>query len=208
MEADRDRYVCDLLSRESMTWNRDRVDQLLPEVAELIYRIRPSTQMAEDTFCWHKSKSGSYSVKSGYYALMENQETSYVMPIPEGFNWKKHIWSLKTPEKLKLFLWKLCRGALPLASNLQTRGLAVDAKCPHCNEAETAIHIFFLCPFAKQVWDKAPLITVPEWTDIPSVCRLLSMTPMLVCLPPSGITIDIAPWILWNIWIARNMLVF
>lgn len=29
-----------------------------------------------------------------------------------------------------------------------------------------------------------------------------------ICLPPTGITTNILPWVCWNIWISRNLLIF
>ncbi|KAH0910434.1 hypothetical protein HID58_033755 [Brassica napus] len=41
------------------------VESVLPELAEEIYLVKPSLLKAEDAFCWLKTKTGDYSVKSG-----------------------------------------------------------------------------------------------------------------------------------------------
>nr|VDD36996.1 unnamed protein product [Brassica oleracea] len=46
---------------------------------------------------------------------------------------------------------------------LQRRGVTVEGLCPHCNEEETAIHLFFLCPYAKKAWEQAPPQSLQNW---------------------------------------------
>ncbi|KAF3493874.1 hypothetical protein DY000_02054921 [Brassica cretica] len=151
LEEDSALVVADLLNRDDASWNKEKVDLLFPEIAHIIYQIKPSRQQAEDSFLWQKTKSEEYSVKSGYYAIMEENETATNRaPTPVGFSWKQHIWTVKTSEKSKLFLWKLSCGALPLGVNLQSRGIACGEQCSHCNAPETALHLFFSCPFAQQ----------------------------------------------------------
>ncbi|XP_013623809.1 PREDICTED: uncharacterized protein LOC106329688 [Brassica oleracea var. oleracea] len=87
--------------------------------------------------------------------------------------------------KIKLFLWKTFHEALPVG------------------EALLARHI--------QVWNSAPVFPAIEisgsldlelknlWT---SLCSRKS-------LPPTGVVLGcLAPWIAWQLWVARNQLVF
>lgn len=71
LEEDSALVVADLLNRDDASWNKEKVDLLFPEIAHIIYQIKPSRQQAEDSFLWQKTKSEEYSVKSGYYAIME-----------------------------------------------------------------------------------------------------------------------------------------
>ncbi|XP_018460851.1 uncharacterized protein LOC108831839 [Raphanus sativus] len=96
-------------------------------------------------------------------------------------------------------------------SNLQKRGMVAVVNCIRCQATqatETEVHCFFTCPFAKEVWDLIPLTTAvllaaePNFKDIVVSFRKAS------CLPPSGITLNILPWILWAIWTSRNTLIF
>lgn len=110
---------------------------------------------------------------------------------------------------MKTFLWYVAQNALPLGINLQRRGVSIDANCPRCKQPETAIHTFFLFPFAKKVWDNIPRletvhIVVGE-TDFKDVIKRFQKT---TCLPPTRVTTQILPWICWMIWKARNLLVF
>ncbi|XP_009107743.1 uncharacterized protein LOC103833410 [Brassica rapa] len=179
-EASRDLFVSDLLIRGSDEWNHTMVESTHPTLVQDIYLIKPSIYMVEDTYVWLKTKTGSYSVKSGYYALREAAtDQRAIQPPHETFNWQKLVWKLPTSPKLKLFLWKLCRGALALGTNLQVRGIDTNGACPHCAEPETALHLFFLCPFARQAWDLPPLSSRPDFSTAVSLhdCFELIATP-------------------------------
>lgn len=143
-ECDQDMVVADLLSSDSSCWLKRKIDQVLPAYETQILRLVPSMMGAEDAYCWYGTKSGTYSVKSGYLALQEVQKAQVIAPPPnESFDWQKTVWTVDTSPKLKLFLWKLCRGALATGENLATRGIYVSTSCPHCGDTETALHLFF-----------------------------------------------------------------
>ena len=74
----------------------------------------------------------------------------------ETFDWVKDIWSSHCSPKMKVFTWSIIQRALPLGENLQSRGIQTQAMCIRCKEKETAKHIFFECPFAKEVWKRIP----------------------------------------------------
>ncbi|XP_018465291.2 uncharacterized protein LOC108836659 [Raphanus sativus] len=109
---------------------------------------------------------------------------------------------------MKLFVWSIIQKALPLGENLQQRGLLSGARCKRCNEVETAIHTFFRCPFAQEVWKRVPLNCVVHLATLESFTDVVVALKRTFCLPPTGITGTILPWICWVIWIARNQLVF
>lgn len=160
-------------------------------------------------YCWHKTRTGCYSVKSGYYALREESDrTQMQQPHITSFDWRKFIWHEETSPKLQLFLWKMARGALPLGDNLQHRDIPVPGLCPHCLEPETAIHLFFHCPLARQVWDLAPLRLPPDFLSSATLSNAFTMMSSLVCLLPTGISNSLSSWILWGLWTVWNLLIF
>nr|VDC60371.1 unnamed protein product [Brassica rapa] len=57
-ESGRDLFVSDLIEQGSGGWNHHMVEVTFPELASQIYLIKTSTCNAEDTFCWHKTKTG------------------------------------------------------------------------------------------------------------------------------------------------------
>ncbi|KAG2274084.1 hypothetical protein Bca52824_056639 [Brassica carinata] len=82
------------------------------------------------------------------------------------------------------------------------------ALCPRCKKVETAMHVFFQCPFAKEVWRFIPLkspIRIEEEADFKT---LMVKAREMICLPPTGIRAPVLPWICWYLWLTRNILIF
>ncbi|XP_018443429.2 uncharacterized protein LOC108815283 [Raphanus sativus] len=79
---------------------------------------------------------------------------------------------------------------------------------PRCKEVETAMHTFFLCPFAKEVWNHIPLKSPVHIAEDSDFKTTLVCFRQAICLPPSGIRFPILPWIVWTLWLARNKLIF
>ncbi|WZZ81989.1 hypothetical protein YC2023_102561 [Brassica napus] len=208
-ECDQGLVVADLLSLDSSHWIKSKVEEIFPDVAHHIMRIVPSSMGSEDSFIWCGTKSGSYSVKSGYLAIKEHQKSHRpTLTHEETLDWQQFVWSITSSPKLKLFLWKLCRGALPLGANLAARGLTAAKTCPHCGVEETALHLFFQCPFAVQVWMLAPLRAPFDSASCHSLEAGIQEASEVVCVLPTGIVGNLSSWICWFIWTTRNQLVF
>lgn len=201
-EAYLDLKVANLLTTD-LKWNMNIIEEILPQMLTEILRLQPSRGGSENSLIWQPLQSSKYSTRSCYYSVRS------VNAPQEEFNWINDIWSGSFSPKMKTFLWYVAQNALPLGINLQRRGVSIDANCPRCKQPETAIHTFFPFPFAKKVWDNIPRletvhIVVGE-TDFKDVIRRFRKT---ACLPPTGVTTQILPWICWMIWKARNLLVF
>jgi len=98
------------------------------------------------------TKTGEYSAKTGYLAANSRHNQTKVPPgLLAGFNWNKDIWNKQCSPKIKFFLWKAMKNALPVGENLKAREIKPDAVCPHCDGEETCLHTLFHCPFAQQV---------------------------------------------------------
>ncbi|KAL0011890.1 hypothetical protein SO802_006998 [Lithocarpus litseifolius] len=67
-------------------------------------------------------ESGKYSCKSGYRFLKmeEEEEGSEVAQNGDKVFWHS-IWGLQVPNKIKNFLWRACREAIPTKANLERR---------------------------------------------------------------------------------------
>lgn len=203
-EADLDLTVADLLT-DDMQWNTKRVKEILPLFEEQILRIQPSQAGTEDIIIWQPSSSGIYSTKSGY--SVASRARSHIIEA-ETFDWIKDVWSSHCSPKMKVFTWSIIQRALPLGDNLQNRGIKAQEKCIRCNELETTKHIFFECPFAKEVWKRIPIekeVIITSSMDFKDAVIAFGKS---ICLPPSGITSPILAWICWSLWIARNNQIF
>ncbi|CAA7032611.1 unnamed protein product [Microthlaspi erraticum] len=126
-----------------------------------------------------------------------------------GINWNKDVWNGKTSQKLKVYLWKLCSGALALGENLLNCGIESNATCNRCGELETRDHFLFHCDFAKRTWDLAPLANRQPFTNNQSFIEVLQRSKSWINLPPTGITGAWSfPWIAWSLWLNRNNQIF
>nr|POF08645.1 hypothetical protein CFP56_04766 [Quercus suber]POF09161.1 hypothetical protein CFP56_77768 [Quercus suber] len=101
-----------------------------PLEVDLILKIPHSSNYDEDKLVWPHTANGIYSVKSGYNFLAKEK----TLPLPVFSNqgdgqsvWKK-LWSLAVPNKVKPnkvknFLWRASREAIPMKKNLVARRL-------------------------------------------------------------------------------------
>ncbi|GLT47091.1 hypothetical protein SLA2020_208110 [Shorea laevis] len=65
----------------------------------------------------------------------------------------KHLWKLKIPPKIRVFLWRAILNALHCLDNLVRRGIAQEAVCPCCHLTdESLMHLLFYCPYVEPIW--------------------------------------------------------
>ncbi|XP_075655004.1 uncharacterized protein LOC142625194 [Castanea sativa] len=63
------------------------------------------------------------------------------------------LWTLRIPNKIKVFGWKACNDILPTKLNLTKRRIIDDVVCPICMRfPESAIHVLWECDVAQDVW--------------------------------------------------------
>ena len=157
-EGEELRMVSELIDAETHTWNRELIEAHFN--SEDIYRILsiPLSGVGVDGWAWIHNTHGRYTVKSGHHRAMtlwrmENGLTVNVSSTP----WK-YIWSARLPEKVKIWLWKACHGALAVKQRLLDRNVNVDVTCPVCQgDIETVMHLVTGCTFAKAVFQASPL---------------------------------------------------
>lgn len=101
------------------------------------------------------------------------------------------------------------RGALPVGSQLESRGANANVKCYHCGGAKIIDHLLLHYPFAQEVWELAPLNDTISSLTIPNIQASLIESTQMICLPPTSINEgSLLPWIAWSIWLARNQKIF
>lgn len=117
-----------------------KIMNLLPQEAQNILCIRPSKLGAEDSHILLSNKAGGkYSINTGYHiVLARNDLDSEELTTKPQIDWMKDIWLLPIPPKIRVFLWKIVKGALPLGGNLESRGLITNVQCAYCGMKETA----------------------------------------------------------------------
>lgn len=132
-------FVLDLMIEGSNMWDRERIQRLLPAYEEKILCLQPSITGAPDRLVWIGTKSGEYSVKSGYYVALGEDNT--IPQAEANFNWRKHVWNRDCAPKIKHFVWKVLKRALPVGECLVARHIDVD---PTCN-AVGASNLLLIC---------------------------------------------------------------
>ncbi|KAG5391577.1 hypothetical protein IGI04_021540, partial [Brassica rapa subsp. trilocularis] len=83
-----------------------------------------------------------------------------------------------------------------------------NTNCIHCGQTETTEHLLLHCPYAAQVWSLIPKAGSFDPGLCLSVSEAAQTSRTWTCLPPSGISSDIFSWVCWNLWTARNKLLF
>ena len=67
--------------------------------------------------------------------------------------YRKKIWKLNVPPKVRTFLWQACSNILPTRGNLHRRKLQVEPRCEFCCQSTESIeHVLWECSFARNVW--------------------------------------------------------
>lgn len=165
--------VARLIDPISKEWQLDKlVDLFEVDDIHLILSIRPSRTNRPDGYCWSFTKSGMYSVRSGYQLALQLKDLlnpQYVgQPSTDAI--KSKIWTVKASKKLKHFAWNSVAGCVLVRQRLAERHCVSDRTCPRCGNAEETInHMIFECPPALQIWTLSDIPTNPELFLRPSL---------------------------------------
>lgn len=150
-----------------------------------------------------------YTTKSGYQAAIESREAMGENREGRVFQWKKKIWDVHTPTKIKLLLWKATHGGLPVNERLAARSIIPNPACIRCGEVESVSHVFFTCPFAQETWRKVPFKRDLQLTGITQFSEGWNLVQVETSLPPTGFNEgSLAAWVIWSLWIFRNYRIF
>ncbi|KAG7534390.1 Ribonuclease H-like superfamily [Arabidopsis thaliana x Arabidopsis arenosa] len=206
-------YVNDLIDQSTKLWKLDRLQALIdPADIPLILGIRPSRTYLSDGFSWSHTKSGNYSVKSGYWAARELSRPTCDPPFqgPGVSALQAQVWKLKTTRKLMHFAWQCVSGCLATYQRLSYRHIGNEKGCPRCGGQEESInHLLFDCPPSRQIWALSPIPTSGHF--FPRSSLFYNFDFLLWRGKEFGIgedTLDLFPWILWYIWKSRNRFCF
>ncbi|CAL9219188.1 unnamed protein product [Arabidopsis halleri] len=147
--------VKDLLEINGREWNKDLLALMFSEEDQTsIKEIRPGGNLSRDGYNWDYSRSGHYSVKSGYWVLTQilNKRTSKEVTQPSLDLLYQRIWQLDAPPKVHHFIWKCLSNSLSVAGNLSYRHLLREGTCSRCpSKVESVNHLLFSCSFARLV---------------------------------------------------------
>lgn len=193
--------VADLFISQTRFWNVGLLRNLVSnEDTNRILNTPIFESNQHDRRVWKSETNGIYSVRSGYRISL-SQHVDLSTHRCDG-NWVL-LWNLKVPPKVKTFLWRSCRNALPTRVRLQDRGVNCTKTCALCeNEDEDSMHLFFYCTKSKQCWQQLGL-----WSKVHQKAQLnlsfgVTMFEILQELDSSQRVI----WacVMWSIWKQRN----
>ncbi|KAE8786750.1 hypothetical protein D1007_39331 [Hordeum vulgare] len=92
-----------------------------------------------NTIHWKLTTSGRFLVKSMYAHLIN------IGPVPTS----SHIWKIKVPLKIKIFMWFVHKGVILTKDNLLKRRWVGNPRCCFCDNNESIKHLFLECPLAR-----------------------------------------------------------
>ncbi|KAF3437406.1 hypothetical protein FNV43_RR20159 [Rhamnella rubrinervis] len=133
--------VRDLKKIEEDEWDEEKLQTLfVADTVEAILRIKWPRVTCNDKLIWIDNKTGIFSVKENYLASFCGEfELNSI-----GF-WEK-LWKASLQERLKIFLWRMTVGIIPVNHVIFSRTGRGNLDCPLWGmEEESALHLFKRC---------------------------------------------------------------
>ncbi|XP_056859988.1 uncharacterized protein LOC130508476 [Raphanus sativus] len=206
--------VSDLLDSSCRTWNEELLQSLFTaEVQAQIRKITPAGRRSEDSYAWDFTKTGHYTVKSGYWVLVniieaEKEQKEALQPSLDGLY--QQAWRVNASPKIRHFLWRCISNSIPVAANMVRRHIAKDMSCSRCECREEDInHVLFQCTYARLIWAHSTIHPPPHgiWSDS-IYTNLHWVLNQKQEFPKEEVEDESVPYLLWRIWKNRNEFVF
>ena len=208
-ESSKDLKVADLFREQTRVWDSQKIEDLFPLLQGTIMSIKPSKCGGSDKRIWLNQSSGQYTAKSGYFVALQKNYPMLAKPQVHHQDWIQDLWKIPMTPKIKLLIWKIKHGALPVGEVLRARQIIPNSKCIRCDCSETIIHLFFHCEFARKVWELIPVSGGFNCDQVVNFDAAWKSALQATVLPPIGLAdTSLAPWIISSIWTARNFLIF
>ncbi|KAL9443800.1 hypothetical protein AB3S75_017056 [Citrus x aurantiifolia] len=197
--------VADLIGSDHQ-WNNILIDQhFAKEDAEVIRSIPLPRYPKNDERVWHYDKKGFYTVKSGYQVALKLKYVEAPTSSTGHYHGWHNIWKLNLPRKTRIFIWRAAKDLLPTAESLFRRKIMQEPICQVCKSGvEDAFHAFMECKVARKVWKYSYLAS--EMQGVVREDILSVMQRLIKKMPMREVEFVVVVW--WEIWHARNMLIF
>ncbi|XP_023633877.1 uncharacterized protein LOC111829331 [Capsella rubella] len=198
-----------LIDRQSNSWKLERLQEFFSsEDVTIIGAIPLGITMCGDSFGWHFTKTGKYTVKSGYHTARLPDPRATVSQVcgPDIIPLLNKVWKVRCPPKIQHFMWQLLTGCISVSANLSKRGISCDSSCARCGSIEETVnHVIFECPPARQTWALANVHVGPFFFPTASVFANMDY---ILKIALEGDPEGFCPWLMWYIWKARNAKAF
>ena len=142
------------------------------------------------------TSNGVFTVKSMYLDLINSG------PIPRLL----HIWKVKVPLRIKIFMWFVHKQVILTKDNLLKRHWVGSSRCCFYDNNETIQHLFIDCPLAKLLWRTIHM----AFNIVPAVSIAALFGAWLAGMEhntAARIRIGICA-LLWAIWSCKNDMIF
>ncbi|KAF7821145.1 reverse transcriptase [Senna tora] len=161
----------------------------------------------KDVEVWKLYASGTFNLNSAFSLACNNTISQNIISDPnKDLRW---VWRIPCYPKIRFFIWQLVLNALPCRAVICSRGIQLNTVCPLCNSGlETVDHIFCNCSASRKVWEVMGLH--------PTI--LLNVNQVLVWTKSNAenksklrMGVNFGSFFvfgLWEIWLARNSVVF
>ncbi|KAF3484983.1 hypothetical protein F2Q69_00052693 [Brassica cretica] len=142
--------VSDLLCPLSNDWDLGKVRAVLQHYEDEILSLIASSAPSRDRLAWLPDKSGLYTTRLGDRVGMNLLRSPEMQTPPQDpathspFDWLKNIWNIHTAPKIKDFLWRVARKAIPVSENHASSGIT-PFFCKSCSGIEDDLHVFLHC---------------------------------------------------------------
>ena len=187
-----------LINPVTRSWRTEVIEHVFStQEAETIKGIPLSSTSQKDVLVWPFTPSGTYSVKSGYRFLVDNSAQPQASNQDSAF-WKK-LWSLEVPTKVKNFVWRASREALPVKDNLCRRRITTEGQCETCKTGEeTCSHAIFFCSDVQVMWNSDP-----QWQWL-SEMTSNSVKDVFKRAFEERMDVELLAFTSWAVWNRRN----
>ena len=142
-------------------------------------------------------------MKSGYRFLVQEKVGSRFSLQAQANTpsvWRR-IWGLSVLNKVKNFLWRACKEALPIKTNLVCRKVLTEDICCHCNlKAEDRLHALWDCANLSAIWEADTLWLFCRSKKLTNFYELASF------MMENGRNPELFAVLAWTIWSRRNQL--
>ena len=162
------------------------------------YKLNP---LGVDKLSLKNANDKGFSVKSMY----KDFDVTPALDFPHRL-----VWNPVAPPKIGVFAWEAAWGKVLTLDQLKRRGMNFTNRCFMCKEEEETIdHLLIHCKLAKTLWNLFLSIVGISWVFPQSVLNnLLAWQGATVGKKRKRIWLAAPLCLFWNIWGARNRLVF
>ena len=106
---------------------------------------------------------------------------------------------MQAPPKIKIFLGRVCRNALPTKQALIRRKIVEYPTCERCKQAvEDTIHALWMCPKLDEVWSNQGI-----WGFRCEV-GFINVKELLLWMVEEGKSLELLTFTAWSVWNQRN----